>query len=85
MQLSATNEHALLLLFEGISVVLLDKRLGCQQQDVVPEMQDFVKAIADLMYTGHQLMVFANLHKKFNTKIWRKQVNAWDTILRIGK
>ena len=26
-------------------------------------MNEFVRAIEDMMYTGHRLIVFANLHK----------------------
>jgi hypothetical protein len=35
--------------------------------------------------SGHQLMVFAELHKRLGTKIWKTHVDSWDTIYKVGK
>ena len=69
----------------GIGQVLVDKRCGCLLQDMPDDMNRFVRSIEDMMYTSHQLMVFSNVHKKVNTKIWRKHVSSWDNIIETGK
>lgn len=65
--------------------VLIDKEFGCLLKDMPPRMNEFVRAIEDMMYTGHRLMVFANIHKMLNTKDWRTHVAGWDKIIEVGK
>ena len=75
----------LLMCLTGINKVLVGDKFGALEKDLPEEMVNFVKAVEDMMYTGHQLMVFCNLHKKFNSKIWRTHVQSWDTILEVSK
>ena len=65
--------------------VLIDKEFGCLSKEMPPRMIEFVRAIEDMMYSGHKLMVFANVHQKLNTKLWRTHVTAWDKIIEVGK
>lgn len=69
---------------ESISAVLLETRLGCLDENVSSENQAFIDAVGDMFKTGHQLMVFAELHKRFGTKTWKTHVDAWDTIYRVA-
>lgn len=64
---------------------MLETRLGCLDENVSSENQAFIDAVGDMFKTGHQLMVFAELHKRFGTKTWKTHVDAWDTIYRVGK
>lgn len=69
---------------ESISTVLLESRLGCLEEHVTQENQAFIDAVGDMFRTGHQLMVFAELHKMLGTKIWKTHVGAWDTIYKVA-
>ena len=73
-------------LFLGITQVLIDKPFGCLAHSSMPQqMNEFVKAIEDMMTTSHVLISFASVHKWLNTKIWQKHVSAWDKIIEVGK
>ena len=65
--------------------VLIDKKFGCLSENMPPRMMEFVRAVEDMMYTSHKLMVFASVHQKLNTKSWRTHVAAWDKIIEVGK
>lgn len=65
---------------ECVAGVILEEKLGCLENEIEPRVADFIKAVGNMFLTGHQLMVFADVHKKFNTKPWRTHVEAWDTI-----
>ncbi|WAR11974.1 CP24A-like protein [Mya arenaria] len=69
---------------ESIGKVLVGESFGALEHDLSPEMEGFMKSIEDMWYTGHQLMVFANVHKRLNTKIWKTHVQSWDTILEVA-
>ena len=71
--------------FAAIAAVLFEDRLGCLENEMDAEVQSFIKAVAQMFETGHQLMVFATLHKRLGTKVWKTHVESWDTIYRIGK
>lgn len=77
---SELNKWAL----ESTAGVILDKKLGCLENDVEPRIADFIDAIGNMFLTGHQLMVFADVHKKLNTKPWRTHVKSWDTIYSVA-
>lgn len=70
---------------ECMGHVLVDKEFGCLRKEMPPRMNEFVKAIEDMMYTGHRLMVFANVHKMLNTKDWRMHVAGWDKVIEVAK
>lgn len=70
---------------ECLGHVLIDKEFGCLLKEMPPRIDEFVRAIEDMMYTGHRLMVFANIHKMLNTKDWRKHVSSWDKIIEVAK
>ena len=69
---------------ESISAVLLESRLGCLEKNVTEENQDFIDAVGNMFKSGHQLMVFAELHKRLGTKIWKTHVDSWDTIYKVA-
>lgn len=69
----------------GIGQVLIHERFGCLEHDMPETMNTFVRAIEDMMYTSHQLIVFSNVHKRLNTKIWRTFEQSWDIIIDVGK
>lgn len=69
----------------GVAGVILEEKLGCLENEIEPRVADFIKAVGNMFLTGHQLMVFADVHKKFNTKPWRTHVEAWDTIYSFGE
>ncbi|KAK3610396.1 hypothetical protein CHS0354_008681 [Potamilus streckersoni] len=70
---------------ESTGSIIMDSRFGCLKADMPEEISNFVKAVATSFLTGHQLIVFANIHKKLNTKIWRDHVQSWDTITEIAE
>ncbi|XP_021365826.1 cytochrome P450 27C1-like [Mizuhopecten yessoensis] len=70
---------------ETITAVLLEKRLGFYDERVPPEAQEFIDSVISMFLTGHQLMVFANVHKALGTKVWREHVKAMDSIYRIAE
>jgi hypothetical protein len=72
-------------LISAIAAVLLESRLGCLENNVTEENQDFIDAVGNMFKSGHQLMVFAELHKRLHTKIWKTHVDSWDTIYKVGK
>lgn len=68
-----------------ITQVLIDKPFGCLAHSSMPQqMNEFVKAIEDMMTTSHVLISFASVHKWLNTKIWQKHVSAWDKIIEVA-
>lgn len=69
----------------GVAGVILEEKLGCMENEIEPRVADFIKAVGNMFLTGHQLMVFADVHKKLNTKPWRTHVEAWDTIYSFGE
>ncbi|XP_053401018.1 cytochrome P450 27C1-like [Mercenaria mercenaria] len=70
---------------ESIGQVLIDERFGCLEHDMPETMNKFVRAIEEMMYSSHQLIVFSNVHKRLNTKIWRTFEQSWDTIIDVAK
>ncbi|XP_077459845.1 1,25-dihydroxyvitamin D(3) 24-hydroxylase, mitochondrial [Stigmatopora argus] len=72
--------------FETICLVLYNKRFGLLQEKVNKEAMDFILAVKTMMGTFGKMMVTpVELHKSFNTKIWRNHTDAWDRIFRSAK
>ncbi|XP_059143734.1 cytochrome P450 27C1-like isoform X2 [Physella acuta] len=65
---------------ETILYVMLNKRVGCLDREVSEKVNTFIQSIATMFLTGHQLMVYANLHKLLRTRPWREHVQSWDKI-----
>lgn len=65
-------------------MVLLEERLGCLDKTVRSESQEFINSVGTMFLTGHQLMVFAEVHKALGTGPWKRHVAAWDTIYDFG-
>ncbi|XP_033754448.1 cytochrome P450 27C1-like [Pecten maximus] len=70
---------------ETIAAVLLEKRLGFYDENVPADAQEFINSVISMFLTGHQLMVFANVHKALGTKVWREHVRSMDSIYRIAE
>ncbi|XP_078275460.1 1,25-dihydroxyvitamin D(3) 24-hydroxylase, mitochondrial [Rhinoraja longicauda] len=72
--------------FETICLVLYDKRFGLLEQNVGEESLNFIQAIKIMMNTFGKMMVTpVEIHKRFNTKIWKDHTEAWDTIFKSAK
>lgn len=72
--------------FETICYVLYDKRFGLLQEQVNEEGTNFIAAIKTMMSTFGAMMVTpVELHKRFNSKIWRDHTAAWDRIFSTAK
>lgn len=69
----------------AIAAVLFEDRLGCLENQMAVEVQDFIEAVGKMFLTGHQLMVFAKMHQRLGTKPWKTHVQSWDTIYRVGQ
>nr|XP_022342408.1 1,25-dihydroxyvitamin D(3) 24-hydroxylase, mitochondrial-like [Crassostrea virginica] len=65
---------------ECVAGVLLEEKLGCLENEIDPTVENFINAVKTMFLTGHQLMVFAEFHRKWNTRTWRDHVEAWDQI-----
>ncbi|XP_077979518.1 1,25-dihydroxyvitamin D(3) 24-hydroxylase, mitochondrial-like [Glandiceps talaboti] len=65
--------------------LILDKRMNSiTSNNEVSER--FIKAIHDMMNSSTWLFITpSTLHKKYNTRVWRKHMAAWDVIFDIGK
>ncbi|XP_069111936.1 cytochrome P450 27C1-like [Argopecten irradians] len=70
---------------ETIAAVLLEKRLGFYDENVPEDAQEFINSVISMFLTGHQLMVFANVHKALGTRVWREHVRSMDSIYRIAE
>ena len=69
----------------AVLYVILNKRVGCMERSVSEKVNTFIQAIATLFLTGHQLMVYANVHKLLRTRQWRDHVDSWDKIYDFGE
>ncbi|KAI8746495.1 1,25-dihydroxyvitamin D(3) 24-hydroxylase, mitochondrial-like isoform X2 [Biomphalaria glabrata] len=65
---------------ETILYIMLNKRIGCLDREVSEKVNNFIQSIATMFLTGHQLMVYANLHKLLRTRPWKEHVQSWDKI-----
>ncbi|XP_033113129.1 cytochrome P450 27C1-like [Anneissia japonica] len=66
---------------ESVAIVLFDTRLGCLKDSIPAEAQEFIDAINKMFSTLWPLMMLPmRLHTSLNTKVWRRHVEAWDTI-----
>ncbi|XP_033113123.1 cytochrome P450 27C1-like [Anneissia japonica] len=66
---------------EAVAIVLFDVRLGCMKDSIPAEAQEFIDAINKMFSTLAPLMLIPmRVHTSLNTKVWRKHVEAWDTI-----
>ncbi|KAG8447087.1 hypothetical protein GDO86_014514 [Hymenochirus boettgeri] len=71
---------------ESICLVLYEKRFGFLQKNLGEEALDFITSIKTMMSTFGLMMVTpVELHKSFNTKIWKDHTRAWDSIFRTAK
>ncbi|GFO02731.1 1,25-dihydroxyvitamin D(3) 24-hydroxylase, mitochondrial [Plakobranchus ocellatus] len=70
---------------ETILYVMLNKRIGCLDPKPSEEVDSFIRSIATMFLTGHQLMVYANIHKLLSTRPWREHVQSWDKIYAFGE
>ncbi|XP_033099821.1 cholesterol side-chain cleavage enzyme, mitochondrial-like [Anneissia japonica] len=70
---------------EGVTKVLLDHRLGLLSDKIDKQSQSFIDAIQEVFRTTFELLLFTNLHKRFNTKLWQRHVAGWDTIIIVSK
>ncbi|XP_070562972.1 1,25-dihydroxyvitamin D(3) 24-hydroxylase, mitochondrial-like [Ptychodera flava] len=66
--------------------VILNKKLNLLDDKPHPEAQEFIQAVHDMFESLMWLFIFpVHLHKRFNSKPWRKQLRAWDTIFALAK
>ncbi|XP_071941548.1 1,25-dihydroxyvitamin D(3) 24-hydroxylase, mitochondrial-like [Antedon mediterranea] len=70
---------------EGAVKVLLDKRLGLLSEKLDKQSQKFIDAIQDVFITTLDLFIFTNVHKRLNTKPWKRHVEGWDTTIAVTK
>ncbi|XP_043945973.1 1,25-dihydroxyvitamin D(3) 24-hydroxylase, mitochondrial [Protopterus annectens] len=72
--------------FETISLVFYDKRFGLLQNNIRKEALDFIDSVKTMMSTFGLMMVTpVELHKRWNTKIWKDHTKAWDHIFKTVK
>ncbi|GFR86448.1 cytochrome P450 27C1 [Elysia marginata] len=70
---------------ETILYVMLNTRVGCLEPQLSEQVDAFIRSIATMFLTGHQLMVYANIHKLLSTRPWREHVQSWDSIYEFGE
>ncbi|KAL5020898.1 hypothetical protein ScPMuIL_000053 [Solemya velum] len=70
---------------ESGAAILLDTRIGCLENNTSPKVQEFINSVGKMFLTGHQLIVFADIHKRIRSKTWVQHVQAWDTIYSVGR
>lgn len=59
--------------------------MGCLKPDIPERVQAFIDAISQMMQSSLQVMVGEELHRRLNTRFWRRHEAAWDAIFDIGK
>ncbi|XP_071958024.1 cytochrome P450 27C1-like [Antedon mediterranea] len=69
---------------ESVAIVLFDVRLGCLQDPIPSEVQQFIDAIDNMLTSLPPLLIMSRWHISLNTKPWKKQVESWDTIWKTG-
>jgi cytochrome P450 len=71
---------------ESIGTVLFETRMGCLNDDNLPPIvQQFIDSTAEMMSTSLQVMIGEEIHRKWNTPMWRRHSRAWDTLFGIAK
>ncbi|XP_033107447.1 sterol 26-hydroxylase, mitochondrial-like [Anneissia japonica] len=70
---------------EGVTMVLLDHRLGLLSDKIDKQSQSFIDATHEIFATTLELFLFNDFHKRFNTKLWQRHVAAWDTSISLTK
>lgn len=59
--------------------------MGCLENEMPSSTQVFIDAIGTMFSTSEKLFFFCDTQVKWETKTWKKHVEAWDTIFRVGK
>ena len=64
----------------AVGQVLLNVRIGTMENEPSAAVQQFIKAIGVMFFTGHKLMALVRLQQLLRPWIWREHVEAWDII-----
>ncbi|XP_070562951.1 1,25-dihydroxyvitamin D(3) 24-hydroxylase, mitochondrial-like [Ptychodera flava] len=71
---------------DSACAVILNKKLNLLDDKPHPEAQAFIKAVHDMFdSTMWMFLIPTQVHKKFNSWVWKKHVKAWDTIYATAK
>ncbi len=73
------------ILFTAIGAVLFETRMGCLGEQVPEKVQTFINAIAEMMASSLQIMIGEDIHRRLNTRFWRRHQEAWDTLFAISR
>ncbi|KAM3928481.1 1,25-dihydroxyvitamin D(3) 24-hydroxylase, mitochondrial-like [Leptodactylus fuscus] len=67
--------------YETICSVLYNERCGLLEEACTEDALLFIQSVKKMMhYLGPLIVTSADLHKKFNTKSWKRHTEAWDNI-----
>ncbi|XP_078352546.1 sterol 26-hydroxylase, mitochondrial-like [Oculina patagonica] len=67
--------------FESVSQLLFDERFGALEDQIQPEVKQFLDAIANFLYTTTHIHVQPPwLHKIFPTKIYKQFADSYDKL-----
>lgn len=70
--------------FEGISAILFETRLGCLEERIPPETQNFIDSIARMMRNSIFTMLLPTWTRDI-LPFWKRYLDSWDTIFAFGK
>ena len=65
---------------ESIGTVLFESRLGCLDDQMPPDVQGFIDAIAEMFTSMFPAMFFYEKQKKLGSPYVKRHFAAWDTI-----
>ena len=73
------------IIFPAVGMILFETRMGCLSPSIPSRVQEFIDAIDSMMASSLAIIVGEELHRKYDTRFWRRHKDAWDKIFEIGK
>jgi len=65
---------------ESIGTVLFETRLGCLDDPIPAQVQEFINSIAEMFFTLMPALVFYEFQKKIGSPYVKRHFASWDTI-----
>ena len=65
---------------ESIGTVLFETRLGCLDDPLPLDVQNFIDAIGEMFFTLIPSFLFYDFQKRYGSPYVKRQFAAWDTI-----
>lgn len=70
--------------FEGICSVLFETRMGCMEESVPEETQQFITSVGEMFRLSHVVIIFPRSLWPY-LPFWKKFVAAWDHLFKVSE